>query len=358
LKINEYDRTEFRYNRYFPIITFGRTLDDGLLYGAGARLKYYRFRKEPYGSMHYFFTRFSTNTDALSLYYTGDFISSIGKLDFNPDLRFDRPVIFNFFGLGNRTVDTSSYEQFNWVRLEKLSVSPLLKKNWYNGRNFTRFGPFLERVEVENRPGRITDTGLLAPDQLKQKHFLGFTIQHRYQSLDHPGIPRNGMKIDLGATWYRNLTADQRYARFEAIYTSYLTLGSPVEVTIANRIGIATLTRGDFLFYHSNNLGGNTYLRGFRNNRFAGRSMFFHNFDLRIKLLYWRNTFVPFEFGLMGGLDYGQVWDEGRDAGLLHIGYSPGVWFTPFRFSAVTAFYTFTNSGEADTYTVRLGFFF
>ena len=157
LKINEYDRHEFRYNRYFPLATIGATVDDGLLIGGGVRLTRYRFRKKPYGLQHYIFARFSANTNALNLRYTGDYTRVVGKLDFNPDLRFDRPIIFNYFGLGNDTRDDAPSSRFNWVRLEKLSISPLLKRTWYNGRNFTRCGPFLERVEVENRAGRITD---------------------------------------------------------------------------------------------------------------------------------------------------------------------------------------------------------
>ncbi len=358
LKVNDYDRSEFKRNRYFPLVTFGRTVDDGFLFGAGVTLTRYRFRREPYGIRHNIFVRFSANTNALNLRYTGDFVKSIGTFDFNPDLRFDRPIIFNFFGLGNGSLDTAASSRFNWVRLEKLSISPLLKKTWYNGRNFTRFGPFFEKAEVENRAGRITDTDLFSASELSAKSFLGFTVQHTFQSLEGDGFPRNGLKFFLGATFYHNLNDNQAYTRLEGNFTSYVTVGSGVELTLATRIGAASLSNSNYLFYHSNNLGGNNYLRGFRNNRFAGRSMIYQNIDLRLKLFYWRNHIMPCEVGLMGGFDYGRVWASGDDIEKMHAGISPGFWFTPYKFTAVNAFYTFTNGSEVDTYTVRVGFYF
>ena len=360
LKVNEYDRNEFKYNTYFPMVTFGRTVDDGFLYGGGIRLTNYRFRKEPYGVQHNFFVRFSANTNALNLHYTGDYTRAVARhLDFNPDIRFDRPFIFNFFGLGNGSkVDQSQPNSYNWVRLEKIAISPLFKRTWYNGRNYTRFGPFYERVEVENRAGRITDTDLFSPNDLEQKQFIGLMMEHSFQSVDNGSIPRNGVKLNFGITQYLNLNDQQTYARLYGHFSSYVTVGSQVELTFATRIGLASMSNDNFLFYHSNNLGGNTYLRGFRNNRFAGQSMFFHNTDLRLKLFYWRNNFIPFEFGVMGGFDYGRVWMEDEPGGKMHTGMSPGFWFAPFRLAALSTFYTFTNGGEDDTYTIRMGFFF
>ena len=358
LKINEYDRHEFRYNRYFPLATIGATVDDGLLIGGGVRLTRYRFRKKPYGLQHYIFARFSANTNALNLRYTGDYTRVVGKLDFNPDLRFDRPIIFNYFGLGNDTRDDAPSSRFNWVRLEKLSISPLLKRTWYNGRNFTRFGPFLERVEVENRAGRITDTDALVPGELAQRHFLGFTLQHDFEFVEGTAYPKNGIKFNLGSNIYRDIGAHRSYTRFDGSFTAYVTFGSPAELTIATRIGAAALSNDDYLFYHSNNMGGNNYLRGFRNNRFAGKSLFYHNTDLRLKLASIMNHIMPFDLGLMAGYDYGRVWVGGEDSDKIHAGFSPGVWITPYKLILINAFYTMTNGHEDNTYTMRMGFSF
>jgi Haemolysin secretion/activation protein ShlB/FhaC/HecB len=358
LKVNEYNRSEFRYNSYLPSIQFGRTVDDGLLLGGGVSFTRYRFRKLPYGSRHQFAGRTSLNTNAINLRYVGDFVKSVGNLDFNPEIRFDRPIIFNFFGLGNDSRDTATSSQFNWVRMEKLAVQPLLKKTWFNGRNTTRLGPFFEKVEVENRAGRITDTDALPPGSLAQRRFAGLIFQHDYSAVDQGAIPRNGIKLHVGATYYRNLSDGLNYTRTEGNLTTYVTVGSKMELTIATRIGGAALSNDDFLFYHSNNLGGNSFLRGFRNNRFAGRALFYHNTDLRWKLFFVKNRVAPFDFGLTTGLDYGRVWSGKANGGKLHSGFSPGFWIAPYKLAALTAFYTFTDGSEDNTYTIRIGFFF
>lgn len=359
LKVNEYDRQEFKYNRYFPLVNFGRTVDDGFFLGAGVRLTRYRFRKRPYGIQHNIFAQSSFNTQALQFSYVGDYVGAIGPLDFNPRLRFDRPIIVNFFGLGNNSLDTAANSQFNWVRLEKFTFQPLLKKRWYNGRNFTRFGPFVERVEVENKAGRITDSDIFRPGDLDGKYFIGLMASHRYEQVDNATVPGYGVRINLAAMHYHNWTDNQSYTRLAGSLSTYATVGSSVELTFANRIGAATLSNDNFLFYHSNRLGGNRFLRGFRNDRFQGQSLVFLNSDVRVKLGYFRNWVMPFELGISTGFDTGRVWTENEPEGdRWHWGVSPGVWFTPYKQAVVTAFYTVTSSDEQDTYTVRLGFFF
>ncbi len=358
LKINEYDRYEYRNNRYFPLATFGITQDDGLLFGVGVRLTRYRFRKQPYGIKHNIFIRRSANTNAFNLYYNVDFVRAVGKLDFNPDFRFDRPIIFNFFGLGNETKDDFQKDEFNWVRIEKLAISPLLKKTWYNGRNFTRFGPFFESVEVENRAGRITDTDIFSPGDLSKKNFLGLTVKHTYQLVEGRPAPHSGIKLNLGATYYHNLSDDQGYMQTEGSFTTYITVGSPITFTLATRLGGAALSNDKFLFYHNNDLGGNNSLRGFRNNRFAGKAVFYHNTDLRIKLFFFQNKVMPGDVGLVAGFDYGRVWTGGETSSKIHSGFSPGIWFAPYKLTILNVFYTLTDGGERDSYTVRLGFFF
>lgn len=358
LKINEYDRFEFYYNKYLPLVFFGRTIDDGVMLGGGVQFSRYRFRKKPYGIMHRFFGRVSLNTDAVNLSYSSDFTEAIGGLDFNPSVSFDRPFVFQYFGLGNETRDTALSNDFNRVRLERFRAQTLFKKRWYNDRNFTRFGPFFERVEVENGRGRITDSDIFKKGELESKYFLGLMFEHEFNSLDNQMVPRSGIKIKLESTIYRNISDENGYWQMGGSFSNFATVDVPFEITIGTRIGLATFTDTDFMFYHANNLGGNNFLRGFRNNRFSGQSIFYHNIDLRAKLFYSHNKVVPFEFGLLGGLDYGRTWSEEDDGGAMHHGVSTGIWFTPYKFTAVNAFYTFTEQGEEDAFTFRLGFFF
>jgi len=48
---------------------------------------------------------------------------------------------------------------------------------------------------------------------------------------------------------------------------------------------------------------------------------------------------------------------SGEEPELLHSSFSPGIWLTPDKLAVVTAFYTLTNGGEDNSYTIRFGFF-
>lgn len=356
---NEYDREEYQYDSYFPSLTFGSTTDDGFFLGGGLTLSRYGFRKKPYGAKHRLFLQFSTQTNALHFNYASDFVGAVGHLSFAPSIRFDRPIIFNYFGLGNNTQILSEDEQFHWIRLKRFIVEPLLKEVWENKYNTTEFGPFFENVIVERRIGRISDAeGFLTDRDRGNKSFVGVKIKHQFNTLDNNTFPSKGIRLKADFTYYRNLNEEQAYARIEANLTNFFHTKVPFPITLGSRIGGALLTDNHYYFFHNNNLGENNSLRGFRNNRYAGTQVVYHNLDLRIPLFYFKNHIAPGEVGLSAGFDYGRVWYPNANAGGWKSGISGGLWWAPYRFTAIHIFYTRTSGSENNPFTLRTGFFF
>jgi len=56
--------------------------------------------------------------------------------------------------------------------------------------------------------------------------------------------------------------------------------------------------------------------------------------------------------------DTGRVWYPNANDGGWKMGFSPGLWWTPYKFTAINIFYTHTGSGENNALTIRTGFFF
>jgi len=358
-EVNEYNREEFQYHNYFPIFTFGSTTDDGFFLGGGATFTRYGFRKKPFGARHRIFFQFSTQTNAARFSYSSDFTEVIGGLNFNPTISFDRPIIYNFFGLGNDTKILSDNERFHWIRLKRFTVAPLLKKVWKNRFNTTRFGPFFENVIVERREDNISDApGFLNDSDRGNKSFLGLQFEHQFNTLDNNNLPSKGVRYQIGATYYRNLNEEQAYAKLEGSLSNFFHIEVPFPMTFGSRIGAATLSDDNYYFFHSNNLGENNFLRGFRNNRYAGSHFLYHNLDLRIPLFYFKNHIAPGEVGLLAGFDYGRVWYPDANDGGWKSGISGGIWWAPYKFTAINIFYTKTGNGEPNTFTLRTGFFF
>ncbi len=359
-KVNDYDRLEYKYDNYFPILSFGSTVDDGFFLGAGVTFTRYGFRKDPYKAKHRFYVQFSTQTDAFRFNYASDFTEQlIGGINFSPSINFDRPFIFNFYGLGNNTQILSDDERFHQIRLKRFSFEPMFKKRWAKAENRTKFGPFFENVIVERRVGRISDVeGFLRDTDRGNKSFLGFKVDHQFTTLDDQNFPKTGMRYKAKLTYYHNLDEEQAYARLEGSFSNFFHTDFPFPITLGSRIGGATLSDNNYYFFHNNNLGQNNYLRGFRNNRFAGTHIFYHNIDVRIPLFFFQNHLAPGEVGFLASFDYGKVWYQEDVSRNWKSSISGGIWWAPYRFTAINVFYTKTGNGEQNAFTLRTGFFF
>ena len=76
-------------------------------------------------------------------------------------------------------------------------------------------------------------------------------------------------------------------------------------------------------------LGGTQNLRGFNTARFTGRSMLFHNAELRLKLFQFTSYLFPGSFGLIGFNDVGRVWMPDENSTTWHHGYGGGIYIIP-----------------------------
>ncbi|MGB5378184.1 hypothetical protein [Muriicola sp.] len=53
---------------------------------------------------------------------------------------------------------------------------------------------------------------------------------------------------------------------------------------------------------------GNDGLRGYRNERFTGKSSFYQTSDLRFNFKRYKTGLIPVEVGIFGGFDVGRIW--------------------------------------------------
>ena len=94
---------------------------------------------------------------------------------------------------------------------------------------------------------------------------------------------------------------------------------------------------GKFEFPQANYLGGTTNLRGYRRDRFGGRTSFFNNTEVRIKLGNFSTYLFPGSFGLLAFHDVGRVWQDGEKSTVWHNGYGAGLWISPIQRIVLTA---------------------
>ncbi len=294
LGVNRYDRKAFRYHYAGPLLSAQFNPDDGLFLGAGALVRRQGFRKEPFASQHRLTANYAFATSAYNFDYRGDFTDALGKLDVQLNLEVKAPnYVNNFFGLGNE----SPYDQagnaisYYRVRFDEYRSSALLRHRFL-GRQTVFIGPAFERVKVEPTAGRrITQEPPGGPgndDPFRQKSYGGLLAGFAFDNRDDPVLPATGTHWHAEAGLFAGLNShSNNYARLRSDLTLYWSFRLPARVTLATRFGGA-VAFGDYEFFQASTLGGLTYLRGLRRNRYEGKSSLYYNTELRLRLFSFR----------------------------------------------------------------------
>ena len=366
--VNRYDPFAFRFDEAVPQLFFGTNKDDGLFLGGGVKIMQHGFRKTPYASRHTILANFAASTQAFNLVYQGRFTGALGAFDLGLDARVLSPnTIRNFLGLGNQTRREDETEfSFYQARLSQATLAPTLRRRATHGGIELAFGPTLEFTKVRNDENRFlgqVQEGI-SRESFEDQWFAGVEAGLSLAMLDHAVNPRQGFRwtntADLNFG-FANTT--DRYARLASAFSFYLSPSLSPQVTFAGRLGVAH-NAGDFPFYHANTLGGKDNLRGFRSTRFAGRTAFFQNLELRLELLRFSTYVARGHAGLLGFLDNGRVWTEADDeTGAsqsffkgYHQGYGGGLWLDFFDLFILSA--TVDASREETLFSLRFGFLY
>ncbi len=363
--VHEIDRQSFEFNDVItPIVNIGFNEDDGFFLGAGAQFKTHGFRKEPYAAKHRIEGTYAFEIDGYNFFYNGDFNQVLGDLDLDVDLQAFAPNFeTNFYGFGNETDLGNEGEDFHRVTFDQYIGRAKLVSDLGEKTEFS-IGPEYQYVDVEKDEERYVsepEAGFTEED-FQPRQFAGLNAGFKFSTLKKGNvIPKSGFYWEAWGKSLMGLDGDSEdFSQFGSDIRAYFTY-EPLETTLALRAGAATNT-GDFEFYHAKTLGGEDKrreqgnLRGFRRDRFTGRSNFYQNTELRIKLFNFRTYLFPGEFGIMGLNDVGRVWADNENSEVWHHGYGGGIWLVPFKRVVLTG--TYSISEEAELININAGFRF
>jgi len=367
-EFNQYNHRAWDYEMDWamPLIKLGGNPDDGFLIGGSATFTKYGFKKDPYASVHTIGGQVAVATGAFALHYTGEWIDVFNKWEFLFDTELRGPLYArNFYGIGNESVNDEDEQGDNYhrVRHRMYSFYPAFKKRFPGQSGGFFFGPLLELSQVKRTGGRfIDDIGdSLAKEVFDNQIFAGAQMGINYANLDVVGLPNRGIDFNANLSYRANtagITND--FVALKSSFSIYQNIGSPGRFTLATRVGIHHNFTNDFEFYQGAVLGGNgpdANLRGFRRDRFNGRTAFFHNIDARLKLFDVKTKALPFSLGVFGGFDYGRVWVDGEESDKWHRGIGGGIFFAPFDIFAINLSY-FRGDDEFNRFSFGGGFFF
>ncbi|AHM59475.1 outer membrane protein/protective antigen OMA87 [Flammeovirgaceae bacterium 311] len=355
----------FFYNYLGPRLVFRYNQDDGLMPGAGATFRTYKFRSFPYGTEHRLLYHYAFGTNSGRISYTGNF----NKLYRNYDLvintwGYTPYYVMNYYGWGNESIGaTDTNDEYYRARLHHTYINISLNKSF--ATFFTLgVGPKFEYFRLSNWEGKYyTDrVSELERNPFSSKKYVGLRAFIETNIKDNIYNPTRGLVLKAEANLNEGLsknTPNYSHYSYEAGY--YMSPSWPFQLTFAGRLGGAFNT-GTYDFYQANMLGGGTLpdlsqnLRGFPKTRFIGKSSLYTNLELRVSLLQSRLYLLPVKTGVLGLYDAGRVWANGEKSDTWHRAYGGGIWISILNRITISA--TMAHSKEGNFINIQNGFFF
>lgn len=359
--LNDYNyEKDFSFNRSFPGYFFAYNSFDGVFIGGGPRIVRNGFRREPKVS-HDLRINYAPKTGASNLKYKGIWYRRAGEWDIRSNTEFLFPKSYqNFFGLGNETVELDLGNKYYRARLSRYTFRGSLYRK-INQIFSLEFGNSLSITEVEgdddDGPNVITQPGIgVSESTFEDQWFNTIFTEISLNDVDDMVNPKQGYKFSYSSDLNIGLVnTSQTFSTLKTQLSIFYPLRFSPQIVVANRVG-GSHNIGPFPFYESNSIGGTTNLRGFKGNRFAGRSTFYNNTEVRIELLDFYKYLLGGKLGVTGFFDIGRVWTDGETSSLLHKGYGGGVWFNAF--DSVLLNSTIGISDEGTLIEIKAGFFF
>lgn len=335
-------------NLLLPAVGFNP--DDGFQVGITNTFTVQGFQQNPFAQQHTLAAGFFFATSSFYVNYEGEFANIFGDWNFLVGGHFRNPNFAeNFFGFGNETINPEEAFpdrftlDYNRVRIGSYGGHIGVVKDGAYGSMF-KLTAGVQSIEVEDTPNRfISSVRPLTLDE--QKIFGTLEGTYQYESYDNRVNPTRGMFFELisGATYdVDDANTDGIFGYLKPKWTLYNALTKNHKwVLKTNLEGQVNIGNG-FEFYQAAQLGSETGLRGYRNERFTGRSAAAGGADIRYSFNQFRTGLTPVQIGVFGGYDIGRVWVSNDTSDIWHDAYGGGFWINAANLASGT-FNLFTS---------------
>lgn len=328
--ITSYQREKYKHNVNTIKPKFGANPDDGLFIGILDEYKVLGFDQNPFTTLHQVSANLYLGTLGFKANYYGE-KANVYK-DFNAfgGLGYQSPnYSTNFFGFGNETqnLDDNLKLDYNRIRMSTFDVKFGLLKEVSQYEFSTNL--FFESIKIDETPDRfVTSETLFFPsvDFFERKNYVGLSGYYQYKNISL-SIFENLIilpKIDLKVSADINESSKTNVALQPSLYLSHPMYGD--KIMLDTTISYKHVIGSEVPFYQAANLGGNTGLRGYRNQRFTGQSLFYTSTNVKLHIKDLKSDVLPLQFGILGGFDVGRVWQKNEASSQLYSDFGAGFW--------------------------------
>src|SRR5687767_9899526 len=363
--VNDYNRLSYKYNILNGGVTATYNQDDGFSLGLELVLMTHGFRKEPYKSLHHLGIYHSLSTGSYNFKYNATLVDLLGRSDIILKTDLKMPVnVQNFFGFGNKTVfDKSTGKNAEYYRADyNIADVSLLARRSLQSWMFVNYGLAFQYYKLDSTKnlGRYINNFLINGLDPKNTHnrsktYVGPEIFIDIDNRNNKVFPTRGTTLNMGARTLFGLNNSKIYTRVNFDLAVYISVVEETKVVFATRFGWAR-NYGKYEFFQAQYLGGDDNLRGYHNNRFAGRSRLFNNSEIRVRVTEFKTYFFPGSAGLLFFYDIGKVREKDLPSKGWHTGYGAGIWVAPLRRFVITGSYAMSKESKLPMLTFGFQF--
>ncbi len=232
--------------------------------------------------------------------------------------------LLHYYGEGNETAndrDRSAYRleqdryavEPRWTHL----VSPGVTLTASTAVQFSNTHRMGGTLIGEEQPYGVGDFGSVSGR-------LGVDIDRR----DVASAPSRGYRLQASTSVTPSVwSVDGTFGDVDAVASTYVSAKSALQPTLALRAGGRTAW-GDYPYFAASRIGGGTTVRGWDDQRFAGRSSAYGSAELRMRLGRWK-LIAPSDVGVLGFQDVGRVFADQETSSEWHSGVGGGIWIAP-----------------------------
>ncbi|KQR93571.1 metallophosphoesterase [Chryseobacterium sp. Leaf180] len=350
-ELNTYNWKLPKYSFFagFPNINFNP--DDGVIVGLVANYTVNNFVRDPFTQKHTFSANYYTSTGGFNVGYRGVFKKAVFGWDAGIDAKYTTPFFARtFFGLGNETRNDADEDNrdYNRVRISQFKFAPSISTtSWLN---FThQFQLNFEHSKVQTTADRFVAVSPdVNPQVFNGQQFAGANYSLTYKNLNNKAFPTLGLEMMIQAAWLTNLSSPERnFTTYKGNISFYHRIDKKGKFVFANASRAILINNNNFEFYQAAAIGGNNGMRAYRNERFAGKSSFVNNSEIRWDFGRVKNRVVPLNMGILVGYDIGRVWLDGESSDKWHQGVGGGFWLNIIEtFSARIDYFTGEDGGR------------
>src|SRR5438105_7272425 len=325
--------------------------DIGLLVGVGVSHTRYGFHALPPSTRLLGEVAYATSATTYRVDAAGEFRRPLLPAILYVELRASGLELIRFYGSGNET-DGSQPDSVYRVRATQLRLGPRVAIPLVPRLRLT-LGPLLTYAHTGADAGTVLRT---SGPYYGTGHFgqVGARAALELDTRDLPVAPARGLHASLAGQWHPAVwDAVEPFGSVSAEASTYLSAGDPPVATLALRASGAAVG-GTVPFQELVYLGGETTVRGYAEQRFAGRRGAYGNAELR----FVAGRLPLGDVGLFGLADAGRVWAAGESSDRWHAAAGGGVWLAWQHRRANLLSIAVARSPERTAIYVRAGFLF